>query len=101
MDEKTVHLLQKKALRILVNNEYISHTEPICKELCIIKAIGMFRLLIGILYYKLMNNALPPYFDANTPVLTRIVNLYIIRRASFHLPKIRYEFAEHLIYYCQ
>ena len=47
-----------------------------------------------------MNNALPPYFDVMKPVLPRIDNLYEIRKPSFHLPKIRHEFAEHLIEYC-
>ena len=41
-----LHLLQKKALRILANDEYLAHTEPICKEFGIIKVIDMFRLAI-------------------------------------------------------
>ena len=95
-----LHLLQKKALRILANDEYLAHTEPICKEFGIIKVIDMFRLAIWKFYYKLMNNGLPPYFDVMKPVLPRIVNVYEIRKPTFHLPKIRHEFAEQLIEYC-
>ena len=47
-----------------------------------------------------MNNGLPPYFDVMKPVLPRIVNVYEIRKTTFHLPKIRHEFAEQLIEYC-
>ena len=36
-----LYLVQKKALRILVNDEYVAHTEPICKEFGIIKVIDM------------------------------------------------------------
>ena len=32
-----LHLLQKKALRIFASQEYISHTEPICKERRVLK----------------------------------------------------------------
>ena len=60
----------------------------------------MFRLAIWKFYYKLMNNGLPPYFDVMKPVLPRIVNVYEIRKPTFHLPKIRHEFAEQLIEYC-
>ena len=95
-----LHLLQKKALRILANDEYLAHTEPICKEFGIIKVIDMFRLAILKFYYKLMNNGLPPYFDVMKPVLPRIVNVYEIRKPTFHLPKIRHEFAEQLVEYC-
>ena len=27
-----IHLLQKKALRIITNDDYLAHTEPICKK---------------------------------------------------------------------
>ena len=37
-----LHLLQKKALRIFASQDYISHTEPICKEYRILK---IFELL--------------------------------------------------------
>ena len=95
-----LHLLQKNALTILPNDEYLAYMEPICKEFSIIRLIDMFCLSIWKFYYKLINNALPPYFHIMKPVLPRIVNLYEIRKPSFHLPKIRHEFAEHLIEYC-
>ena len=40
------HLLQKKALRIFASQDYISHTEPICKEYRILKIFDMYKLAI-------------------------------------------------------
>ena len=31
-----IHILQKKALRIITDSDYIAHSEPICKEICLI-----------------------------------------------------------------
>ena len=28
-----LHLLQKRALRIVMNTDYVAHSEPICKDL--------------------------------------------------------------------
>ena len=35
-EKHPLHILQKKALRIITNNDYIAHTEPIYKELKIL-----------------------------------------------------------------
>ena len=60
----------------------MAHTEPISKDVCIIKVIDMFRLK-----NILKTNAIMPYFDVMKPVLPRIVNMYEIRKPSFHLLK--------------
>ena len=41
-----IHLLQKKALRIITNSKYLAHSEPICKQLGLIKAPDMYRIAI-------------------------------------------------------
>ena len=38
-----LHLLQKKAVRIVDHRHFIAHTEPICKRLRIVKIVGMFK----------------------------------------------------------
>ena len=58
-----VHLLQKKALRIITNNDYIAHSEPICKELRLVKVPHLYRLSLWKFYYKLMNDKLPTFFN--------------------------------------
>ena len=55
-----LHLLQKKALRIVANQDYIAHSEPICKALNLVKVPDMYTCAVWNFYYKLMNNLLPP-----------------------------------------
>ena len=42
-----LHLLQKKALRIITKSDYLAHTEPICKKLRILKIWICFQLPYG------------------------------------------------------
>ena len=86
-------------LRIITNDNYIAHSEPICKQLGLIKVPDMYRIAIWKFYYKLMNNVLPPYFSIMKPTLPRICDHYGIRRPTFHLPIIHHEYAEHLLEY--
>ena len=61
-ENHSLHLLQKKALRIITNSDYLAHTEPLCKRLRILKISDMFSVALWKFYYKLMNNKLPEYF---------------------------------------
>ena len=36
-----LHLLQKRALRIVKNTDYVAHSEPICKDLRLLKVPDM------------------------------------------------------------
>ena len=98
-DGHKLHLLQKKAIRVISNSHYIAHTEPICKRLHMLKVSDMFRLAIWKFYHKLMNKKLPSYFNYMMPNLPAICNYYGIRKPKFHLPIIRHVFAEQLIQY--
>ena len=98
-DGHRLHLVQKRALRTIVNEDYIAHSEPICKTLRLLKVTDMFRLAILKFYYKLMSNKLPSYFETMKPVLPRICNYHEIRRPTFHLPYIRHSFSEQLVEY--
>ena len=37
-------LLQKKTLRLISSSKYIAHTEPICKDLRLLKLTDMFSI---------------------------------------------------------
>ena len=95
-----LHLLQKKALRLISNSNYIAHTEPICKNLGLLKLTDMFSIAVWKFYYKLMNNQLPTYFTGWRPELPRVCARYEIRSPVFHLPVIKHKFAEHSLRYC-
>ena len=96
-----LHLLQKKALRLISNSKYmyIAHTEPICKNLRLLKLTDMFSITVWKFYYKLMNNQLPTYFVVWKPELLRVCTRYEIRSPVCHLPVIKHRFAEHSLRY--
>ena len=99
-ENHSLHLLQKKALRIITYSDYLAHTEPLCKRLRILKISDMFSVALWKFYYKLMNNKLPEYFSFMKPVLPVATERYEIRNPSFHAPAIKHKFAECSLQYC-
>ena len=79
-ENHSLHLLQKKALRIITKSDYLAHTEPICKKLRILKISDMFSVALWKFYYKLMNNKLPEYFSFMKPILPTATERYEILR---------------------
>jgi hypothetical protein len=69
-DTHKIHVLQKKALRIISCSNYISHTEPICKRLNVLKISDLYKLRILKLYYDLANKQLPEYFAKVQPTFS-------------------------------
>ena len=59
----SLHILQKKAVRLITNSSGISHTEPLYmyKELRVLKAFDMFYVAVWKFHYKLMHNDLPSF----------------------------------------
>ena len=95
-----LHLLQKKALRLISNSNYIAHTEPIHKNLRLLKLTDMFPIAVWKFYFKFMNNQLPEYCVGWKLELLRVCTRYEIRSPVCHLQLIRHKFAETLIRYC-
>ena len=91
-----LHLLQKKALRLVDNSHYIAYTDPIFKKLHMVKIIDMFNIAVWKLYYKLMNDLLPPYFNYMKPNVPVVCDHYNVRNPKFHLPVTVYtKFSSH------
>ena len=95
-----LHLHQKKALRIITNSYYITHSEPIFKAVRCLKTTDMFSVAIWKFYFKLMNNKLPNCFSSYKPVLLVVNERYEIRYPGFHLPVINHKFAVQSLKYC-
>ena len=57
-----LHIMQKRVLRTTTNSNYIAHTEPLFKELKLVKITDMYVIAIWKFYYKLMNNQHPMFF---------------------------------------
>ena len=102
-ENHSLHLLQKKALRIITNSDYLAHTEvtePICKKLRILIISDMFSVALWKFYCKLMNNKLPEYFSFLKSVLSTATECYEIRNPSFHTHAMKHKFAECSLQYC-
>ena len=54
--------LQKRALRILTDSKYNAHTEPLFKELELLKVKDIFNVQCLKFWYKFVNGMLPDYF---------------------------------------
>ena len=54
--------LQKRAVRIITNNKYNAHTEPLFKDLHLLKITDIFDVQGMKFWYKFSNNTLPNYF---------------------------------------
>ena len=59
-----LHKLQKKVIRIISNNTYIAHTEPIFKTLCLLKLSDIYALSILKFYYQYCHGQLPFYLQS-------------------------------------
>ena len=56
-------ILQKKIIRIICQVKPRDHTDPLFKELGIIKVVNIYNYLIGKFMYRWSNNLLPTMFD--------------------------------------
>ena len=61
-ENKRVVKLQKKAIRNITASKYNAHTEPLFKELCLLKINDILKLNALKFFYKLKNNQVPLYF---------------------------------------
>ena len=57
----TIHTIQKRAIRIIAASKYNAHTEPLFKQLNLLKACDICKLQILYFYHKLINRQLPKY----------------------------------------
>ena len=95
-----LHLLQKKAIRIITNSHFIAHTEPLLKESGLLKITHIFSLAIWKFYFKLMSDQLPAYFTVMKRTLPQVCTRYEIRNPVYHFPNVRHTFAEQSLRYC-
>ena len=60
---ESLDTIQKKAIRTITYSHYIAHSEPLSKELNLLKVQDLFQLKILKFLFKLYHNKLPPYFN--------------------------------------
>ena len=75
--------IQKKTIRTIITyNNYTAHTEPLLKELNLLKVKDMFDLKILKFLFKLYHNELPPYFNIYRVHLEKYSSLYFASTCS-------------------
>ena len=62
-ESNRVYNLQKKAIRIMTASKYNAHTEPLFKQLNIMKVADSFKLQYLKSYHKFEIKSLPAFFD--------------------------------------
>ena len=98
-ETESIHKVQKRALRIISDNKFNAHTEPICRVERLLKVEEIYRLGIYKFYYKLINNHLPHYFPDFNPTFSVGVNHYSLRNPIRRIPRIKHEFPRHSLRY--
>ena len=97
----SVNKLQKKALRILTNSAYKAHTEPLFKELNLLKFEHIRALHDFNFCFKFENKLLPEYFKSDGFVPEECQKNYFTRHSQnkYRVPMVRHDFATNGISY--
>lgn len=90
--------LQKRAIRVVANAKYNSHTEPLFKKLQVLKLCDLVELNELKFYFKYCNNKLPFYLSS-IPITTNlnIHNHNTRTSGKLHLYTIKHEFAKYCL----
>ena len=58
-----LHKLQKKAIRIITSSNFLAHSEPMFKQLHLLKSYDIYKCQLLKFLFKLVNKQLPTYFN--------------------------------------
>ena len=90
--------LQKRAIRLISNSKFNSHTEPLFKASNLLKLDDIFKLNVLKFYFKYKNDILPRYFDTFRFTKRSDIHKYNTRqKSSLQVPKTRTKFTEQCI----
>ena len=90
-----VHKIQKRAIRIIAASKNNAHTEPLFKQLNLLKACDICKLQELKFYHKLINRQLPKYFECFVYQTNLDLHNYNTRRGHrLHIPRINHAFAQ-------
>ena len=81
--------LQKRAIRIMTNSKYNAHTDPLFKDLGLLKIQDIFDAQCLKFWYKFVNNLVPSYFASMFTYNHAIYGIETRQRGSLHLFPVR------------
>ena len=93
VESHRVESLQKKAIRLITNNNYSTHTTPLFIERGLLKVQDMFKLKLLKFYYKLSYDLVPSYFQTYREVIEREATRDLMQHC-IHPPLIKRVYAE-------
>ena len=94
-----IHILQKKAIRIVTHSNYMSSTKPLFKKTNILPIYEMCNYNVAKFMYQCYNNLLPKPFEAFF-LFNKDVHAYNTRnKDKFHLPLMRKQVTKLSIFY--
>ena len=90
-----LHKLQKKPARIIALNSYFTHSEPLFKQLFLLKSYDIYKCQVFKFIYKLVNNQLPHYFNQFTFTFNNQHHHHATRtRHNVFIHRVNHEFAK-------
>ena len=90
--------LQKRSIRLITASKYNSHTDPLFKQLFLLKVTDIYLLQQYKFIYKLHNHKLPEYFLASMFLKNNEIHNYETRHANdFRIPVSRHVFVKNSI----
>lgn len=97
---KRLSILQKQALRAITSSNFNAHTEPLFKNLNLLKLSDIHTLFELKFYYRYINKTLPAYFHKNFLMTNLEIHQYHTRNIyKFHIPKHKHEFCKKTLRY--
>ena len=87
-------MLQKRAVRIIDKESFDAHTDPIFKNLKILKFNCIYLFQLGKLMFQFKNGLLPRTFDSKFALNSQVHNYDTRSSKLIDIPKIRTVFAE-------
>ena len=88
-----LELLQKKALRLMTNSNYLAHTTPLLIKHGLLNVRDMYKLKLLMFYYKLSYDLLPPYFNKYIEIIEQ-KPARDLRFQYIHAPLVKRVYAE-------
>ena len=96
---EAISKLQNRAIRTITHSHYIAHSEPLLKQLNLLKVKDMIDLKLLKFLHKLNASKLPQYFNSYKPYLEKNETKYNLRPNPLVMPAVNHVYAENLLIY--
>ena len=81
-DKTRILKLQKNSLRVISSAKYIAHTDPLFKSVALLEVEHIYKVQQLKLFYKLVQNHLPLYFETFSVTQLGTVHDHVTRNIN-------------------